>query len=96
MRKIEREMSEEDIKRLATEKAEKAAKQEAYIAHFCIFLPMLLIAFIAALTKSPTGVPLALSTIGMLAGWASYYIVKKRLYKEYYQKYFLELSKSKE
>ena len=85
-------MVKESIEKLAREKAEKAAKQEALTTHFIAYLPFVLIACVMA----ATGVPTVLFTIviltGLFVGLVIYLSMKSYAYKKHYEKYLEEFT----
>ena len=85
-------MRKESIEKLAREKAEKAAKQEAWIAHFAGSLPFVLIACILAASGFPTVIYTTVVLAGILAGWVLYSSIKPGAYKKHYEKYLEEFT----
>jgi VanZ family protein len=85
-------MSKDSIEKLAREKAEKAAKQEAWIAHFIAYLPFVLIACIMAVTRSPTVLYTVVILAGLFAGSVMYFVMKEYAYKKYYETYLNEFT----
>ena len=85
-------MSKESVEKLAREKADKAAKQEAWTVQFAVYTPFILVACIMAVM----GVSAVLFTIviltGLLVSLAIYLSMKPYAYKKYYEKYLEEFT----
>jgi len=82
----------EEIEKLAREKAEKSAKQEALTAHFISYVPFVLIACIMAVTRSPTILYTIVLLTGLFAASVMYFVVKEYAYKKHYETYFKEFT----
>jgi len=100
LRLIKVEKAEEDIKKLAEEKAKEKAKHEAWIRHFQVFLPLLLLAVVVSFA-TPLGLPydifrLFLYVAALIGGFAVYFSVKESAYKNYYEIYLKEFQREGE
>ena len=83
-----------EIKRLAEEKAKRAAKKEAGRLMLAIMTPLSILAIIAALlTPGPQGLLLSLILLMILV--AGMLVANDTLYTRYYKAYSEELSRSK-
>jgi uncharacterized membrane protein YdbT with pleckstrin-like domain len=85
-------MVKESIEKLAREKAEKAAKQEAWKAYFAGSLPFFVVACIMALIGVPTVIYTIVVLMMPFAGWVLYSSIKSGAYKAYYKKYLEEFT----
>jgi len=85
-------MKKEFIEKLAREKAEKAAKQEAWVAHFAGLLPFIFAACIMAVRGIPTVIYTVVVLSGLVAGWLVYSAIKPEAFKKYYKKYLEEFT----
>jgi len=99
--KLKVEKAEEDVKKLAEEKAKKKAQHEAWVSHLYVFLPLLSIAFAVAFTAPPRRVEydvfiILLSLAALIGGFAVYFSVKESAYKKYYEIYLKELQREGE
>lgn len=85
-------MGKESVEKLAREKAEESAKQEALIVQFAVYTSFILVACIMAVT----GVSAVLFTIviltRLLVSLAIYLSMKPYAYKKYYEKYLEEFT----
>jgi len=85
-------MREESIEKLARERAEKDAKQEALISQVITYLPFVLVACIMAVSRVPTVIYTIVVLIGLFVSVAIYLSVKPYAYKKYYEKYLEEFT----
>jgi len=85
-------MNMEQAKKIAARKAEKAAKQEAWIAHFVVLVPFIIIAILMAAKRIPTIIYTLMVLIGLFGGWIMYSSIKPDAYKKYYQMYLEEFA----
>jgi Flp pilus assembly protein TadB len=85
-------MRKESIEKLAREKAEKAAMEEAMATNVVIWFPLIFIAFMMMFCGAPTGLIVLFCTIALVAGIAAAIFTWDGAYKKSYKKYFVELS----
>jgi Flp pilus assembly protein TadB len=85
-------MRKESIEKLAREKAEKAAMQEAMATNVVIWFPLIFIAFVMMFGGAPTGLIVLFCTIALMAGIAAAIFAWDGAYKKCYKKYLAELN----
>jgi Flp pilus assembly protein TadB len=85
-------MRKESIEKLAREKAEKAAMQEAMATNVVIWFPLIFIAFVMIFGGAPTGLIVLFCTIALVAGIAAAIFTWDGAYKKCYKKYLAELN----
>jgi len=85
-------MRKESIEKLAREKAEKAAKQEALTVQFIVDLPFVLIACIMAVTGAPTVLYTIVILTGLFVALVIYLSMKSYAYEKHYKKYLEEFT----
>ena len=85
-------MRKESIEKLAREKAEKAAKQEALTVQFIADLPFVLIACIMAATGVPTVLYTIVILTGLFVAMVVYFAEKEYAYKKHYANYLREFT----
>ena len=87
-------MVKESIEKLAREKAEKSAKQEALTVQFIADLPFVFIACIMAATGAPTVFYTIVILTGLFVALVIYLSIKSCAYEKHYANYLRELSVS--
>ncbi len=85
-------MNMELAKKIAAEKAENAAKHEAWLAHFVGLIPFIIVASLMAVNHFPTVIYTLVILFGVFGGWIMYSSVKPGAYKKYFEKYLEELT----
>jgi hypothetical protein len=85
-------MNMEQAKKIAGEKAENAAKHEAWMAHFVASVPLTIIAIWMAVNHVPTIFYTLVVLMGLFGGWIMYSSIKPGAYKKYYEKYLEEFA----
>ncbi|MDI6904407.1 MAG: hypothetical protein QMD13_02800 [Candidatus Bathyarchaeia archaeon] len=85
-------MREESIEKLARERAEKMAMQEAMANNIVIWFPLVFVAFIMMFSGAPTVIVVLFGTVALVAGIVSAIVTWKRAYEKCYKKCLAELS----
>jgi len=82
----------ESIEKLAREKAEKAAMEEAMATNVVIWFSLIFIAFMIMLGGAPTELTVLFCTGALVAGIVAAIFTWESAYKKCYKKYLAELS----
>jgi len=77
---------EEDIEKLAEERAKELARKEASLIKYLIFLPCVAMGFVIAVTTQSDVLTLGVPVIGLILGYIAHYEVKESAYREHYEK----------
>jgi len=85
-------MKKEHIERMAREKAEKEAMQEAMANNIVIWFPLAFIGFMMVIGGAPTELMILFFTVALVAGVSAAIITWKNAYKNCYEKCLAELS----
>lgn len=85
-------IEKEKIERLAREKAEKAAMQEAMANNLVIWFPLIFIAAVMILGGAPPELGVFFGVLALVAGVASAIFAWKSAYEKWYKKYLAELT----
>jgi len=85
-------MRKESVERMAREKAEHAAMQEAMANNVVIWLPLAFVAFVAMLGGAPAQITTLFLVAALCAGVIASLLTWKKAYAKYYEKYLADLN----
>lgn len=80
------------IEKMAREKAEHAAMQEAMANNVVIWLPLAFVAFVAMLGGAPAQITILFLVVALCAGVIASLLTWKKAYAKYYEKYLTDLN----